>query len=107
MDKVTQEVRELLAATDANKAYQYRDGTRDIYPETIALQAGLAQARLSAYAPEVVTPEVVETAARAMWAKQSDKFNQWATLDVDERHSLTDLANAALLAALATLRGGV
>jgi hypothetical protein len=64
-------------------------------------------AKIAAYAPEVLTPEVVEAAAMAMWAEQSDEFNQWYTLDVGERQSLTALAKAALLAAMATLRGDV
>jgi hypothetical protein len=63
---------------------------------------------LSAYAPDKVTPEIAQMAARKMYAGiRAPAFDTdgWGELDHARKELLTSSMTAALLAAFAVLRG--
>jgi len=100
MDKVTQAKAAWEAITEDDE-----DATLEW-----ALEHGdtVLHAATAAYAPDRITPEVVEAAARAIYEAQKLQAGQnppWRSLTVKQRKNWLDEAEAALLAAFAVLGG--
>ena len=76
VDEDLRVLRAIMAAGDANKAYQYLDGTRDDYPSMVAGLAVLKSER-PRYTPEQATEIAREICARVAesWGRPSNARN--------------------------------
>lgn len=104
MDHYTKLREKIVAFTPELLAFIYSDELKDILT-ALDTASQTAAHRLSAYAPEVLTPEVEEAAARAMCVAVELGPDEIMANDGPRWKYYENTAKAALLAALAKLRG--